>query len=178
MLPPTRSADGKKSSGYVNLVEEFGELSLIRLDIAEDIICELWILEKEGETNQVWTKMITVNLSNSVGEDWLPIGFNNNLELVLINYDFDTSGFCTYDPEMEVTEMDDDSSDLCSDVQFDDPNLWSYAEFDDPQNPKHSFGRITAFDYSPQQMQPMYVNSFEETLVLLGEEDEVELEDD
>ncbi|KAK1353003.1 hypothetical protein POM88_052841 [Heracleum sosnowskyi] len=157
MLPPVCSEHNRNSTYYVNLVGEFDEVSLLCVDIDENI-GQLWMLEKEGETNNDWTKMITLNLKD-VGEDWCPIGFNNNLEFVLINYDFDKPGLCTYDHKLEeVTEMVDDSSDL-----------WSYADFEDPYNP---------FFYSQEEMQPMYVNIFEESLVLLGEEGEVEFRDD
>ncbi|XP_074334652.1 F-box protein CPR1-like [Apium graveolens] len=170
MLPLMSSMKERHGRGYVNLVGEFSEVSLLCVDVEqEDIICKLWMLEKEGETNKAWTQMIAVNLSYVDQEYRFPIGFNNNLELVLIKHDFEKPGFCSYDLEtQEVTEVVNDSSDL-----------WAYADFEDPENPRYDYGYDSAFThFSQEEMQPMYVNSFEETLVLLGEEDEVELKDD
>ncbi|KAL8106673.1 hypothetical protein AgCh_023429 [Apium graveolens] len=85
--------------------------------------------------------MIAVNLSYVDQEYRFPIGFNSNLEFVLIKHDFEKPGFCSYDPEtQEVTEVVNDSSDL-----------WAYADFEDPENPRYDYGYDSAFTHFSQE---------------------------
>ncbi|KAK1394772.1 hypothetical protein POM88_013828 [Heracleum sosnowskyi] len=141
----------------INLVQQFGKLAVFLFYYKDTFILDIFVLEKGVEMNKVWTKKVTLDL-DKIGESWWPIGFKNNGEIVLINYKFGEGGFLSYDHEKEEeTEMVDNSGDL-----------WSYADFEDPCNPFREYGYSGPFEYSTDVIQPMYVDYFEEKLVLLG----------
>lgn len=166
LIPPQYAFDSSQSHiSSFNLVQHFGEvqLSVVYLDTNTDtFIHDILVLEKDGEMNEVWTKKVTIDL-NKVGQNWWPVGFRNNGEIVLINYEYDDErGFLSYDHEKEeATEMVDEP---------DNPrHIWYYADFEDPDNPRYDYGYCGPFAYHASDMQPMFVDSFEANLVLLGD---------
>ncbi|KAK1376861.1 hypothetical protein POM88_033054 [Heracleum sosnowskyi] len=165
-IPPQYAFDSsQRHISSFNLVQHFGEvvLSVVYIDRSTDtFIHDILVLEKDAEMNEVWMKKVTIDL-NKVGQNWWPVGFRNNGEIVLINYDYDDErGFLSYNHEKEeATEIVDEP---------DNPgHVWYYADFEDPDNPRYDYGYCGPFAYHASDMQPMFVDSFEENLVLLGD---------
>ncbi|KAK1376825.1 F-box domain-containing protein [Heracleum sosnowskyi] len=165
MLPPEYALD--RYNGHIssfNLVQRSDEVLLsaayMNYGAKTSCILDIFALENDG-VDVVCTKKVSIDL-NKVGRNWWPIGFRYNGEIILFNYHYTQGGFLSYDHEKEVaTEILDNSWDL-----------WYYADIYTPDNPAYYYnsGMFDPFDAGEEHMQFMYVNSFEESLVLLGNE--------
>ncbi|KAK1375932.1 hypothetical protein POM88_032125 [Heracleum sosnowskyi] len=146
-----------------NLVQHFDQvlLSAVCMNWRANTPCilDIFALGNDG-VDVVCTKKVTIDF-NKVGRNWWPIGFRYSGEIVVFNYHYNEGGFLSYDHDKEVaTEILDNSW-----------KLWSYAAIRTPDNPGYDYVPrfFEIFDVQQEHMQFMYVNSFEESLVLLGD---------
>ncbi|KAK1352073.1 hypothetical protein POM88_053787 [Heracleum sosnowskyi] len=80
-----------------------------------DHVLDIWILEKEAETKDVWTKKIAIELDDMEET----CGFMNNDKLILEKDD--SHEYLSYDIEKGPTEDIDDLPDSCSALQVEQP---------------------------------------------------------
>lgn len=118
MLPPEHYSN---NSFQVTLVQNFSDLFLFDYIDEKTRIIDIWILGKEAGMEDVWTKKFTLDLDYiGHGTYWSPECFRNNNEIILTG----VTGrypyvYTSYDFEKgEQTEMVDDFSDSCSDLDI------------------------------------------------------------
>ncbi|KAK1376823.1 hypothetical protein POM88_033016 [Heracleum sosnowskyi] len=156
ILPPQYGLDlsmGQISS--FNLVQHFDEvlLSVVNMNtFARSLILDIFSLGKGDGEDVVYTQKVSIDLAKV--SLW-PIGFRYSGEIVLFDYDNTRGGFLSYDPEKKIaTKILDDSWEL-----------WSYAHLRVPEEDDE----FVVFEGEEEYIQLMYVNSFAENLVSLGD---------
>lgn len=129
-------------------LQNFDELLSLFDCIMQSGINYIWVLDKEGEVTEAWTKMVTLYTDEFV-ERCCPVGFRNNGHIVLTRTF--SCGYMSYDLDLEeATEFVEDSEYIW---YFENSFEFIYL---------HEDGMLEPFD-------PMYVCPFEENLVLLDE---------